>query len=210
MAIIGPAVKAARRIHSGRRQVRVLDQAINRAQSESSRAVLDGFCGAQRFDAAQVFLDGTLAKRLDEAPDERDRWFDLYLNKLFQEYQMAAEELKRITASRGEIVALGIAVKEIALTLDRNLESFRRDADHKFREGLRDVRAQAARELAEARAEQLEHLRKMDARLDTMVARQQQFFGELNTTLQQGRRWLYAGLTASGLALMIAIIASSI
>lgn len=121
--VIGTLVKLATKVVRGRSKTKELSRLVSLTESEYNRPILTRFSGSQRFDAAARLLDATLIRRLASSPRgvERERIIDLYLQKNFEEYTMAKEELGAIHASRSEVIALGIALKEMALCLDAEL-----------------------------------------------------------------------------------------
>jgi iron-sulfur cluster repair protein YtfE (RIC family) len=125
--MVGWLIKIGTKLFQGHVQTKNLSALIAKAEEEYQRPLLASFSGLERFDAAVRLLDATLIRRLAgrPAPAARGEAVDLYLHRNYEEYQMSQEDLRTIHATRAEVVALGIALKEIALTLDREIEAFR-------------------------------------------------------------------------------------
>ena len=152
MAFIGPIVKPFLKRREAKKKIEALDQAIAEAERAYSEPFIDTLTGVERFESAVGLLDSTLLLRINtaSAKDDRDQLVHEYLDKLNEEYQMARIDLKRNSASRAEVVALGLAIKEIALCLDREIASFQehaRESVSDFRRAMEDLQPEVQHRL---------------------------------------------------------------
>lgn len=124
---IGALIRAFSKTAEWDRRSGELLRAIDGIEKEYNQPVLQMFTGIARFNAAERLLDATLVRRLAEKPSvaERRRIVDRYLQRSYEEYRMAREELNATPATRADVVVLGLALREIALTLDQEVDDFR-------------------------------------------------------------------------------------
>jgi len=134
MPIFGALARFFGQQQKGQQQIEQLDRAIEETEKVCSKPLLDGFSGTDRFDAAQRWLDATLTQRTN-GPDvgQRDEITENYLEKMHQEFEMARDELQGTTATRAEVVALGLATRELSLSFDSSLETLTRQAQEVLR-----------------------------------------------------------------------------
>lgn len=161
-----------------------LDQAIREAERQERRSLLDGLAGVERFNAAAAHLEATLLVRAETLRDAAGRaaLLSRYLQRLQEEYEMARNDLKQVPASRAEVVALGLALKEVALSLDTELAQFRGTADQTVREvrsGVAGARDEALQQVERAAAE-------LDGRLVKVQTQQEQRLQAVRATLETG------------------------
>lgn len=124
---IGALIRAFSKTAEGTRRSNDLSRAIDGIEQEYNKPVLQTFTGIARFNAAERLLDATLVRRLAEKPSvaERRRIVDRYLQRSYEEYRMSKDELNATPATRADVVVLGLALREIALTLDQEVDDFR-------------------------------------------------------------------------------------
>ncbi|MEZ4825088.1 MAG: hypothetical protein R3C61_02165 [Bacteroidia bacterium] len=105
-----------------------LRQLIDEIEVLIETPILDAYSGVARFEAANLIQDAKISDFLETNPDkDRYRVFvERYIQELIKEFEMAASELEKQYANKAQIAALGIAIKEIALTLDDEIEEFRK------------------------------------------------------------------------------------
>lgn len=177
---IGALIRVVSKANKGIRQMENLETAIGELGKQCRVPVLDNFPGVARFDAAISLLDATLIRRLTDAHRPAQRWpmIRQYLAKNYEEYQMAKEQLKVVPAMRSEVVALGLALKEVSLTLDREVEDFRRqgaDVKKEIHAALESALAKLSKRiderLASAALEQKTLILAADARQEAFFAR---------------------------------------
>jgi hypothetical protein len=124
---LGAIIRVFRKTVGGFQRADQLDATITSLESEYAKPVLATFNGVARYDAAERFLDATLLRRLQTQPSdvERRNIIRRYLDRFHEEYVMAKPDLAGTPATRAEVVALGVALREIALTLDDEIADFR-------------------------------------------------------------------------------------
>jgi hypothetical protein len=117
------------------------DEAIAFFDRELAKPVLSEFSGVEMIDATVVLLDATLERYMRESKNtEKLQSIRLYLNKLEEVYRMHKDDLENIPATRKEMLALGLAVRHMAVALDQEFES------------LKSLKYQVNQELAQVRA----------------------------------------------------------
>ncbi|HEV7590424.1 MAG TPA: hypothetical protein VGO40_20100 [Longimicrobium sp.] len=163
MPVIGPIVRPTLAHLRARKIIGRLDQAIAEREGLRTAPLLDGMAGTARYDAASTLLEATLYARTGSAPaGERGRLREQYHRRREEEYWMANEDLRKEAATRAEVAALGLAVKEVAVSLDSEIEQFRGSAATLVGE------TQGA--LTRLRLESLQIVRSETERLDTRLS----------------------------------------
>lgn len=138
MAFLGAGFKFAR----GLKRTWLLPERIAKAEEKLRVPLLDKYQGAKRFELAQSLLDAKLYAGLDKAGHSAKRQrveFERYISSLYKEYQMAKSDLSKISATRAEVVALGIAMKQMAFSYDDELTNFtneKQEALEKVQQGF--------------------------------------------------------------------------
>lgn len=124
---LGALVRVMRKSYRGSHEADRLDVAIGTLEQQYLNPVLSTFTGTERFNVATRLLDATLLHRLKDRPSNaaRTHIVNQYLAKFSEEYEMAKSNLASEPATRAEVVALGLALREISLTLDNEVEEFR-------------------------------------------------------------------------------------
>ncbi|MEA2344257.1 MAG: hypothetical protein QOF63_2426 [Thermoanaerobaculia bacterium] len=123
---IGVFIKSARKLIVYGVNSKKISKRIKKLEAEEARPLLSSFSGVERFDAAHRLLDAALIQRLRTSADpERPEIIEQYLTRSHEEYAMARENLAAVPATRADIAALGLALKELTLTFDRELAAFR-------------------------------------------------------------------------------------
>jgi hypothetical protein len=124
---LGAIIRVFRKTVGGLQRADQLDATITSLEGEYAKPVLATFTGVARYDAAERFLDATFVRRLQTQPSdvERRNIIRRYLDRFHEEYVMAKPDLEGSPATRAEVVALGLALREIALTLDDEIADFR-------------------------------------------------------------------------------------
>lgn len=122
---IGAAAKAAAEEIKHQRWFSNLEESCADAKRKYHEPLLDQLRGSRRYDAASALQGATLHLRMNAASREEDRTrlVDTYLNAMEQEYEMAKEDLNGEPATRGQLVALGLAMHEFSLSYPRDLAS---------------------------------------------------------------------------------------
>lgn len=119
---LGAAFKATRKL----KRHHDLPKLIEDAEREASSRILDKYEGRDRFKIAIGLLDAAFTKHLEEINDHQSKLAlkKSYIQHLRKELHMAAGALSNEPAMRVETAALGIAIKELAVTLDDQVEAF--------------------------------------------------------------------------------------
>lgn len=128
MAIIGLIVKPVVARTRAQKQIEHLERGIAELEQLERRGPLDGVPPAARYQAAATLAEATLLARAAEAPANREQLVQKYFARMEEEYSMAKPTLQQTTATRAEVVALGLALKEVALSLDGEIATFRAQA----------------------------------------------------------------------------------
>ena len=96
-------------------------------------APLDHYKGIERFEAAQSLMDAWLFQQLEQTEGaSSSEVLNEYLEVLYREYQMAKSDLAKENATRDEVVALGLAMKEMAFSYDKEIAAFSAKQDKSF------------------------------------------------------------------------------
>jgi len=117
MAIFGPLL----RIGKGAHRTHKLPQLIQDAENKIRTPILSKFSGAERFEAASKLIDADIFRT--ETGVDRRKLLDA-LDKLEREFRMAQNELSRQTATKADVVSLGIVVREMAVGYDLEVAAF--------------------------------------------------------------------------------------
>jgi len=142
---VGALIKAAK----GGVQAYRLPELISEAERELATPLLNHYTDAQRFEIASRLLEAALFHQLTTTPDQADHIKANYLSRLRQEFNMARSTLSQQPAMRDEVASLGIALREVALTLDKNIEGF----EAQGAKAIEQVRADQRTVVASARKE---------------------------------------------------------
>jgi chromosome segregation ATPase len=128
---------------------------------------------------AEQLLDAKLARRLDTDLDETSRRdvCQSYLTSLEEEFEMAKDDLDKQKATRADVVALGIALKQMSLTYDEHLEHF----ENRTREIIQDT-IDSKNDLEETRDELQ---RKIESNLKHLKKTRRQFEKEFDEALSE-------------------------
>jgi hypothetical protein len=161
---IGVFIKSARKLIGYGLNSKMITKRIKELEAEDAGPLLSSFTGLDRFDAAHRLLDAALIQQLRIAGEvERPRVIEKYLTRSHEEYTMARENLAAVPATRADIAVLGLGLKELTLTFDRELAAFRESSAAELIEII-DAAQVKLREDAAARLE------KMAAYVDRAVA----------------------------------------
>ncbi len=119
MGFLSALFKGGVALHQGE-AVKEQNQDLESRVRQDPRTLLEG---VERFTFAQKFLHHNLLYRVRHLPpgrhDERRRYYRLYLHELSQEFRMAKKELNRMTATKADVAALGMAIKTQNLEFDQ-------------------------------------------------------------------------------------------
>jgi hypothetical protein len=143
-----------------------VDAAIARLEDEHGKPVLTYFSGIELVDATIVLLDATLEKRIQESSGEKKlKWIKLYLERIEEVYLMNKDKLEDIPATRKEMLALGLAVRHIAVAIDQEFASLNalksqvnqelqnvRSVTGEYAKSLQVLQSQIKHEIADNRA----------------------------------------------------------
>jgi hypothetical protein len=166
MPFIGPIVKPALARYRARKVIDGLDAAIAERGRLNALSPLEGLGNAERFRAVSTLLEATLLARTRSHPAAGGEHVETYLQRYEEEYSMAHHELKNEPATRAEVVALGLALKEVALSLDAEIAGFRGSSQTLLEENRRALTALRTESMAMLGAE----ARRMDARIAESTA----------------------------------------
>jgi hypothetical protein len=101
-----------------------VDALIGRLEEENAKSPLGGLSGIELVDSTVVFLDATLDLRMRDAKGEKKlKLIKSYLEKIEEVYLMNKKILEDTPATRKEILALGLAIRHIAVALDQEFTS---------------------------------------------------------------------------------------
>src|SRR6267142_968374 len=107
-----------------KKELEQIDAVIVRLEGENAKPLLNGFSGIDLVDSTIVLLDATLDKRIKEVKGTKKlQWIKLYLERIEEVYSMNKDTLEDIPATRKEIVALGLAIRHMAVALDQEFAS---------------------------------------------------------------------------------------
>ena len=124
---IGALLKVGRKVYQGNKRGEELPKLIAFTEADIARPILDRFRGADRFFAARTLLDATLEDEMATKRANRQQAVQSYLDALEGEFNLARASLEGKGATQAEVAALGIAVREVSLTLDDEVNKFRQD-----------------------------------------------------------------------------------
>lgn len=129
-----PFLGAAFRAVAGITNTLVLRRKIGRAETRLAVPIVDKYSGAQRYEIAERLAEVRLIHDLENNPASLSDAKKLWKETVTEELKMAEKELEQQYASRAEVVALGIAVRELALNLDEQVKAFQEKAKGAFAE----------------------------------------------------------------------------
>lgn len=125
--MIGPAI----RIVKGGAKSAQLRYLLPHLEKRLSTPLLERFSGAERFDIAAAIAEIQFLEAVKACPDAEAVAAKKFISNLKEEFQMAKEELKDREATMADIAALSIALKELAVSLDKHVhEAWRVAGDH--------------------------------------------------------------------------------
>jgi hypothetical protein len=211
---LGAAVKALLGIRENRRRIAALEEISLKSRADNENLLFRNTVGLARFEQRMDFLDATLEARLNA----RQPWqsaselVEKYLQKILEEFEMSKSLLRDLPASRAQVEALGIAVRELALSADHTYEDLRGRTDdylqRAMEEGLavlsdelgRALRVEAALrhsalsdlvrdEIARVENSTTNQLKTMRSSLDAVRLDQQNFSATLQRRLTRITRW---------------------
>jgi len=156
-----------------------LNKDIKKHEDKIRKHLLNHLQGAKRYEAAETLFSIALGDALCAAGSDQKKQLEIkyhYLDRLRDEYEMSKETLSKELANKAEVVALGLALREVALSLDDEIEKFRKNTVE-----LRD-RTQKA---AEEQFNQYELLRNKASDLFHQLDKQIGQYQDLKIRLQQ-------------------------
>jgi hypothetical protein len=124
-------VGAGIRMYRGFKKKHQLEERIELLEDLCSTPAISHYSGLQRFDVAAALADAKLGLLLSkEAPvDQRKAESQAILQFLKGEFEVVAEAASQNPATKAEVFALGLAVREVALSLDDAVAAFRETSD---------------------------------------------------------------------------------
>jgi hypothetical protein len=117
------------RIIRGVKRTVELPEAIDRLEAFVERHPARQYTGTERFHIVLTLENAKLHQRLQADGLTARRRLQLqqeYLNRIEEEFEMAEKDLEQEQATRAEVTALGLALKELALTLQGEMNRARR------------------------------------------------------------------------------------
>lgn len=121
-----PGLGAAVRVGKGLQERKHIESRIEELEKLFSTPATTHYKGMQRFEVATALCDAKLGLAIDGAGNQsRAETVEEYLSALKREYDMVLEEASSASATKAEIYALGLALKEVALSFDEVSEEFR-------------------------------------------------------------------------------------
>lgn len=148
-----PGLGAAVRVGKGFRQRKQFESRIQELEILWTTPAASHYEGVKRFEVATVLCDAELGRifESDVEPDIRAKAAREYLNVLEMEYVMVLEQASSTPASKAEVYALGLALKEVALSFDETSADFKATCDEQLAvlgveiEGMRLATANVSR-----------------------------------------------------------------
>lgn len=147
---LGAGVRLARGIH----QKKQLEERIEELTTLNSTPAVSHYQGLKRFEVATLICDAQLGLAIDGRSGDLDLrdTCDHYLDVLEREYEMVREQATGAVATKAEVYALGLALKEVALSFDEASSEFTTKSDRqiaKLRAELEGNRRKSSDAMAE-------------------------------------------------------------
>src|SRR5215210_8037319 len=101
---IGAAIKTVFKIRENKAKVGKLETLVAQLEHQQREPFFNVLSGIERFDTLLPLLDAAFAQKVKA---------------------VAKEELQKTPASRAEVAALGLALREVSVTLDKEIGSLR-------------------------------------------------------------------------------------
>lgn len=129
-----PFLGAALRVVAGLTTTFALRKQIGRIENTLAVPIVDKYSGVQRYEIAARLAEIRLIHELETDPASCSDAKRFWKETVTEELKMAETELQQQHATRAEVVALGIAVRELALNLDEQVTAFQEKAQKAFAE----------------------------------------------------------------------------
>lgn len=220
-----PGLGAAVRLTRGVHQKKQIESRIAELTRLNTTPAVDEYTGLQRFEVATVICDAQLGLVLDGKAGKRSvrEECDHYLDVMEREYEMVLEEAASAPATKAEVFALGLALKEVALSFDEISAEFTTSSERqlaRLKQELANNRKQSAEAMAgfaRSAQETLDGIREsgrgtlaeLDERAATRLAELDQEIrnrlGSIDASLERGMRETTAmmdGMRASAAAMV--------
>ncbi|MBV9175093.1 MAG: hypothetical protein JOZ81_33990 [Chloroflexi bacterium] len=202
-----PGLGAAIRLGRGVHKKHQLEERIKELEALCSTPAISHYTGLKRFEVASALSDAELGEVLDAGATtallraEAER----HMQVMEKELMAVMDEAASVAATRAEVFALGMALKEVALSFDDSVTAFQVQSDR----CLEDIRNDAKTRLGavdevqrkvtslqadlDARVRQLDHnLMDFEHRASTLLSEIEQRDNSirvaLQSTLEQGRQ----------------------
>lgn len=186
-----PGVGSAMRLGRGILERNRIESRIEELDELFSTPATIHYKGMQRFEVATALCDAKLGLVMDGPGDQsRTEAIEEYLSALKREYDMVLEQTSSASATKAEVYALGLALKEVALSFDEVSDEFARTSaeaidrlDSTSRSTLAELGRKADAWLAEQEREQRDHLREFDTLLTERIDEFTMGMAELRTKM---------------------------
>ncbi|MFF5076251.1 hypothetical protein ACFY36_04320 [Actinoplanes sp. NPDC000266] len=124
---LGAGVRLVRGVH----QKKQIESRIEELTRLGETPAVAHYEGLKRFEVATLICDAHLGVVIDAKAGRRKlrRACDHYLTVMKKEYDMVLEEASGATATKAEVYALGLALKEVALSFDDATAEFTAKSD---------------------------------------------------------------------------------
>src|SRR5436309_9643104 len=124
---IGAVVRLFTKGYENNRKLNELGKIVNDLEAQQRTPFFDLLTGVERFDTVLPLLDAAFSRNIALVTNAAAKrtLVSNYLTKIQREYEMAKEELSQIPASRAEVAALGLALREISVALDKEIDDLR-------------------------------------------------------------------------------------
>src|SRR5215210_451577 len=109
---IGAAIKTVFKIRENKAKVGKLETLVAQLEHQQREPFFNVLSGIERFDTLLPLLDAAFAQKVKA---------------------VAKEELQKTPASRAEVAALGLALREVSVTLDKEIGSLRDKGEETFK-----------------------------------------------------------------------------
>lgn len=133
---IGAAIKTGFKIKENKAKIARLESLVAQLENQQKEPFFKALSGIERFDTLLPLLDATFAQKVKavRTQGDKDGLVTNYLGTAYKEFLMAKEELQKTPASRAEVAALGLALREVSVTLDKEISSLRVKGEETFRQ----------------------------------------------------------------------------
>ena len=133
---IGAAIKTGFKIKENKAKIGKLETLVAQLENQQREPFFKNLSGVERFDTLLPLVDATFAHKVKSVRTQADKdsLVRNYLETAHKEFLMAKEELQKIPASRAEVAALGLALREVSVTLDKEIAGLRVKGEEIFKQ----------------------------------------------------------------------------